>query len=90
MNMYKSQERAVVNGPPTTFFNDEFRSPICVFDLVNLITHLTQLPAGQLPPHTVYNAGGPERLSRADMAVLVRPCPCVCLTCLAASADSPA
>ncbi|KAI8468007.1 MAG: methionine adenosyltransferase regulatory beta subunit-related [Monoraphidium minutum] len=63
-------ESALREGRPTKFFEDEFRCPVYVFDICRVISHLgRQLPAG--PAHAVYNLGGPQRLSRVDMAVAV-------------------
>ncbi|EFJ49277.1 hypothetical protein VOLCADRAFT_43537, partial [Volvox carteri f. nagariensis] len=54
---------AVRGSQPTAFFEDEWRSPIYVRDLERLVTRL-------LAPwqHRIFNVGGPERLSRVDMA----------------------
>ncbi|KXZ50950.1 hypothetical protein GPECTOR_14g196 [Gonium pectorale] len=86
------QADAVRGCSPTTFFSDEWRSPVYVRDLCGLVEGLVRGaaagPAGDagtaaaaaagpgagageaalVPRHRVYNAGGPERLSRADMA----------------------
>lgn len=52
---------------PTTFY-DEFRSPICVYDVCAVIRGLYARP-----PETpkTYNMGGPDRVSRVDMAEAV-------------------
>lgn len=43
-----------------------------VYDICATIEHLTQLAAaGSSPAHTTYNMGGPDRLSRVDMAAAV-------------------
>ena len=49
----------------TTFYDDEFRSPICVYDVCAVIR-----AAYESPPETpkTYNMGGPDRVSRVDMA----------------------
>ena len=49
----------------TTFYDDEFRSPICVYDVCAAIR-----AAYESPPETpkTYNMGGPDRVSRVDMA----------------------
>ena len=52
---------------PTTFYDDEFRSPICVFDIVRVVRTLLQRH-DDLPDRRVYNMGGPDRVSRVDMA----------------------
>mmetsp|Transcript_22484 Transcript_22484/g.31275 ORF Transcript_22484/g.31275 Transcript_22484/m.31275 type:complete len:314 (+) Transcript_22484:102-1043(+) len=58
-----------LRGPdPIDFFHDEWRSPIFVHDIVKIITllsaHIEDYPFSS----RVYNMGGPERLSRVDMA----------------------
>jgi len=62
-------EQSLASGKPTSFFDDEFRCPIFVSDIVSIVHTLLVSPG--LPPHSVYNMGGPERLSRADMAAKV-------------------
>jgi dTDP-4-dehydrorhamnose reductase len=52
---------------PTTFYADEFRSPICVFDIVSIVRALLERH-NDLPKYRVYNMGGPDRVSRVDMA----------------------
>ncbi|GLI64946.1 hypothetical protein VaNZ11_008348, partial [Volvox africanus] len=90
---------AVRGGSPTTFFDDEWRSPVYVGDLERLVRRLIeanacvkihksttadaarvtavladgaagshQAPTGITWRHRVFNTGGPERLSRVDMA----------------------
>ena len=53
---------------PTTFYEDEFRSPICVYDVCAVIRRVYARP-----PETpkTYNMGGPDRVSRVDMAEAV-------------------
>eukprot|EP00198_Chlamydomonas_reinhardtii_P014448 XP_001703785.1 predicted protein [Chlamydomonas reinhardtii] len=83
------QFASAVSNPdkPTSFFQDEHRSPVHVRDLQRLTelliaAHGQQLEAlapGALATvaarrHRVYNAGGPERLSRVDMARQVADC----------------
>ena len=48
----------------TTFYDDEFRSPICVYDVC------CDCARDESPPETpkTYNMGGPDRVSRVDMA----------------------
>ncbi|KAL3155375.1 hypothetical protein ABBQ38_010936 [Trebouxia sp. C0009 RCD-2024] len=53
-------------GKPTTFFEDEFRCPIYVKDIVRVVTAFVEEP-GNLQ-HRLFNMGGPERLSRLAMA----------------------
>ncbi|GAX79402.1 hypothetical protein CEUSTIGMA_g6843.t1 [Chlamydomonas eustigma] len=62
-------EKVLQEGSPTTFFNDEFRCPIFVDDIVKIVMKLSSLC--ELPERRVFNMGGPQRLSRADMAVQV-------------------
>ncbi|MEW5300359.1 MAG: hypothetical protein WDW36_003295 [Sanguina aurantia] len=51
----------------TSFFDDEWRSPIFVGDIVKVCDKL--LGMASLPAERkTYNMGGPERLSRVDMA----------------------
>jgi len=58
-------EGALRKGDPTTFFDDEWRCPVFVRDFVTAIEALVERADGNV--HT-YNFGGPERLSRVDMA----------------------
>lgn len=62
-------DSALGSGKETTFFEDEFRCPVYVRDIVTLVRRMVEssLP----PPHKVYNLGGPQRLSRVDMARFV-------------------
>ena len=47
---------------PTELFQDEFRSPVCVDDLVAACAALMRRhAAGDTPTHRVFNLGGPER-----------------------------
>ena len=74
-------------GRRADFFEDEFRSPIYVRDWEEVVARLLDLwrGGGEVPCGT-FNLGGPERLSRVDMAAavarvlgadpaLVRACP---------------
>lgn len=46
------------------------RCPVYVKDICRVISHFAQqLP--KVPEHTTYNLGGPDRMSRVDMAVAV-------------------
>lgn len=45
------------------------RCPILVSDICQVVSHLAALPGA--PLHSTYNLGGPERLSRVDMAAAV-------------------
>ncbi|GFH15747.1 RmlD_sub_bind domain-containing protein, partial [Haematococcus lacustris] len=75
-------DAALTSGQPTTFFEDEWRCPVYVQDIVAVVQKLAawQVQAGAegkcgkarsltLPP--VLNMGGPDRLSRVDMALMV-------------------
>lgn len=60
---------ALEDGKPTSFFNDEYRSPIYVQDILKVI-HAAIKQREQLPA-SVLNMGGPDRLSRVDFARVV-------------------
>lgn len=51
----------------TSFYEDEFRSPVCVHDICHIVRSLATR-AGPSPTLRVYNMGGPDRVSRVDMA----------------------
>lgn len=51
---------------PTTFFEDEWRCAVYVQDIVAVCRMLVE--AGAAAPTGAFNAGGPQRLSRVDMA----------------------
>ncbi|KAL4426244.1 hypothetical protein ABPG77_009859 [Micractinium sp. CCAP 211/92] len=53
-------------GEPVDFYEDEWRSPVRVRDVVRVVQTLIARQAGLR--HRLFNMGGPERLSRADMA----------------------
>eukprot|EP00270_Netrium_digitus_P008170 TRINITY_DN2422_c0_g1_i1.p1 TRINITY_DN2422_c0_g1~~TRINITY_DN2422_c0_g1_i1.p1 ORF type:complete len:345 (-),score=84.00 TRINITY_DN2422_c0_g1_i1:53-1024(-) len=60
-------------GQQKDFFADEFRSPVYVFDIVNIVLKLAAM-AGEnssLCMQHLFNVGGPNRLSRAAMASLL-------------------
>ena len=59
-------------GKPTTFFADEYRCPIYVKDIVSII-HAFIEQKDQIQ-HRLFNMGGPERLSRLNMAYKVAEC----------------
>lgn len=59
-------------GKPTTFFKDEFRCPIYVKDIVNIAMALIDHQGGL--QQRVFNMGGPDRLSRLDMAYKTADC----------------
>ncbi|GBF98490.1 methionine adenosyltransferase 2 subunit beta [Raphidocelis subcapitata] len=60
-------EEALREGRPTRFLEDEFRSAVYVKDICAVVSHLIKL-LPDAPPHHTYNLGGPERLSRLDVA----------------------
>jgi dTDP-4-dehydrorhamnose reductase len=66
-------ESALRSGAPTSFFEDEFRNPVAVADIVSTIRALlSRWASGGGPPRRgVYNMGGAERLSRVGMAAAV-------------------
>ena len=57
---------------PTTFFSDEYRNPIYVQDICSIVHHLVsrEMDGGPQSQETL-NMGGPERLSRVDMAMIL-------------------
>jgi dTDP-4-dehydrorhamnose reductase len=64
------QEESLRLKKPCKFFSDEYRSAIYVADLASAVQFfLTEAPEAALGQ--TYNAGGPERLSRAEMAVAI-------------------
>lgn len=66
----RMQEESLRLKKPFKFFSDEFRSAIYVGDLVRVVEYfLTEAP--EAAHGQTYNAGGPERLSRADMAYAI-------------------
>jgi dTDP-4-dehydrorhamnose reductase len=54
---------------PCSFFIDEWRSPICVTDICEIVKRVIEHKS--LPLKLVLNVGGPQRLSRYDMALMV-------------------
>jgi len=61
-------------GQETTFWTDEVRSVINVNDVINVLLHFyTSMQSGSIDDikSSVYNMGGPERVSRMTMAVAV-------------------
>lgn len=57
---------------PTTFFSDEYRNPIYVKDICSIVHHLVSREMDGSPQsHETLNMGGPERLSRVDMAMII-------------------
>ncbi|XP_071688704.1 uncharacterized protein [Rutidosis leptorrhynchoides] len=65
-------DSVLANGQETTFFHDEFRCPIFVKDVVNIIQVLADrwFSDGE-KIQLVLNVGGPDRLSRVQMAEVV-------------------
>ena len=56
-------------GAVGEFFDDEFRNPVYVKDVVHVIELLIAKNTRELQPmHLLLNLGGPTRVSRADMA----------------------
>lgn len=56
---------------PVDLKNDEIRSFVGVVDVVELIQKILQTPMSSSALRSVYNVGGPEGLSRVDIAKLV-------------------
>ncbi|EFN51077.1 hypothetical protein CHLNCDRAFT_141448 [Chlorella variabilis] len=83
---------ALAAGKPTTFFNDEWRSPIRVRDILRVCQ--TLINRQDELQHRLFNMGGPDRLSRADMAAAVAAAcgydPALILAAPAASVPRPA
>lgn len=71
-------DRVLRAQEPTTFFSDEYRNPIHVQDICNIVQRLisrerdllSEREMGQGHQET-FNMGGPERLSRVDMAMII-------------------
>lgn len=61
-------DKSLEEGKPTKFFADEWRCPVHVDDIVATCMMLSSNPK---LTHRVFNLGGPERLSRVDMAKAV-------------------
>ncbi|GFH07858.1 methionine adenosyltransferase regulatory beta subunit-related [Haematococcus lacustris] len=75
-------DAALTSGQPTSFFEDEWRCPVYVQDIVAVVQKLAawqveagaEAKCGEARPLTlpsVLNMGGPDRLSRVDMALMV-------------------
>ncbi|CAI9101742.1 OLC1v1039139C2 [Oldenlandia corymbosa var. corymbosa] len=62
----------LTKGEPIEFFHDEYRCPVYVKDLVTIIQALTTrwISEGK-PMHLLLNVGGPDRVSRVQMAEAV-------------------
>eukprot|EP00475_Leptophrys_vorax_P016545 TRINITY_DN23010_c0_g1_i1.p2 TRINITY_DN23010_c0_g1~~TRINITY_DN23010_c0_g1_i1.p2 ORF type:complete len:251 (+),score=-0.56 TRINITY_DN23010_c0_g1_i1:34-753(+) len=62
---------ALASGRPASFFADEWRCPVLLADYAAIVRAvLAKHSAGTRFAHTL-NAGGPDRVSRADMAAVV-------------------
>lgn len=59
-------------GKSATFFEDEFRCPIYVKDILQIIQQLIKQQDSL--QHRLFNMGGPERLSRLQMAYITADC----------------
>ncbi|KAH7429580.1 hypothetical protein KP509_09G057100 [Ceratopteris richardii] len=60
------------SGKGADFFMDEFRSPVFVKDIVRMVEVLAKKKIDKEPTmQLLLNAGGPQRLSRAEMAEIV-------------------
>ena len=62
---------ALASGKATPFFEDEWRSPVFVGDIVAACMALLDAPPAPGSSACVFNMGGPQRLSRVDMALAV-------------------
>ena len=68
-------EGALRKGEPTSFFDDEWRCPVYVGDFARAIEAIAGGRGVARGGFEVYNFGGPERLSRVDMArAVARAC----------------
>lgn len=67
------QEETLRTQTRRTFFDDEYRSPVLVHDITRIVAWLLSGKSGEGWPLApgVYNMGGPDRLSRADMVAAV-------------------
>lgn len=61
-------DKVLAAGTATDFFADEFRCPVFVLDIVLVVEALVARWQGGERMQHVLNVGGPDRLSRADMA----------------------
>lgn len=61
-------DEALRSKQPTIFFEDEWRCPIYVQDIVEICRRLVDRSIGGRCPYGTFNMGGPQRLSRVDMA----------------------
>ena len=60
------------HGRSATFFEDEIRCPIYVKDITCIVQHLIEQQESL--QHRLFNMGGPERLSRLQMAYITADC----------------
>ena len=65
------QEEQLRKHNKCRFFTDEFRSPVCVQDIVRIVQWLLSAEPKASSARGIYNMGGPERLTRMDMAQAV-------------------
>lgn len=75
---------------PSTFFDDEWRTPTYVGDLVAACCAAVER-CGQLPPSAgerIINVGGPQRINRVDMALALCRVSCCVAVCCAAACES--
>ncbi|MCD7472118.1 hypothetical protein HAX54_013058 [Datura stramonium] len=65
-------DSVLANGEAKDFFHDEFRCPVYVKDLVTIVRTLTNrwISEGE-PMQLLLNVGGPDRVSRVQMAEAV-------------------
>lgn len=73
-------------GRPTTFFEDEFRCPIYVKDIVSITKALIEQQDHL--QHRLFNMGGPERLSRLAMAYKTAECWDLDKSCIISAASA--
>lgn len=58
-------------GQPTDFFEDEYRCPIYAPDIARIICILLRMNKEGTLQNRTFNMGGPQRLSRVDIACLI-------------------
>eukprot|EP00850_Spirogloea_muscicola_P008554 SM000045S16299 [mRNA] locus=s45:759327:761370:+ [translate_table: standard] len=62
-------DSTLASGQPTDFFNDEIRCPVYVMDVVHAVEILAKAATtGHERFKNIFNLGGPDRLSRVEMA----------------------
>mmetsp|Transcript_24145 Transcript_24145/g.40472 ORF Transcript_24145/g.40472 Transcript_24145/m.40472 type:complete len:315 (+) Transcript_24145:69-1013(+) len=62
-------EGALTGPEEVSFFEDEWRNPIFVDDIIAVVNTLLVKDIDAVWPHRTFNMGGPHRLSRVDMAM---------------------